>query len=131
MSKFVLKRLAKVEKKLALRALDIEEAKRVADLESLLQLYDYLRKQEQMSTPLEEIRKKDEETSKQSVEWYQAYLELSSEEQKRQNEISDLELAKDLEQFRVWLNSVERRQFDRKYADYKRRLDPSSAGETA
>ena len=75
-------------------------------------MYDYLRKQEQMSTPLEEIRKKDEETSKQSVEWYQAYLELSSEEQKRQNEISDLELAKDLEQFRVWLNSEERRQFD-------------------
>ena len=129
-SKSVLKRLALTEEKLALRFPDIEEEKRIADLNTLLQMYDYFRKKMELSMTPEEIQRDNEETSKQIVVRYDAYLALSLEEQKRQNEISDLELTKELEQFRVWLDSNERRQFDKEYTEFKRLQDPSLLGET-
>ena len=72
-----------------------------------------------MSFSPEEIRKSDEESSKLFIEWYCAYLALSSQEQKRQSEIRDRELSEELAQFRVWINSEERRQFDIKYAEHE------------
>jgi len=65
----------------------------------------------------EEIKKSHEESTRKIIEWYNAYSALSPEEKKRQDEIHDIETAKELEQFRVWLNSEERKQFDIKYAE--------------
>lgn len=117
MSKSVLKRLRKVEKKIAEKTEDIKEQERVADLELLLESYSYQQMQKEMIMTPEEKRKDDEQDIKQVLEWYALYQELSPEEQKRQNEIQDIKIAKELEQFRVWLNSEERRQFDIEYAE--------------
>jgi len=119
LSKNVLKRLEEVEKKLAVRTLDLEREKRLDDDYALLWDYEYLQKEEKMSLTPEEIKRSHEESTRKLIEWYDSYSALSPEEKKRQDEIQDLETAKELEQFRVWLNSEERKQFDTKYAEYE------------
>ena len=103
----VLKRLEKVERIFAEGPQDIEGQKKLAELTLLLQYHDYLQKQiESIMTP-EERRKADEETVKQIVDWYAAYSLLSPEKQKRQNEIRETEIAKELEQFNAQLNQTD------------------------
>ena len=117
MRRSILKRLAEAEKKLAVRPEDIKEQKRLADNLTLLKSWSYLQKQREMSMTREEKQKDDIKAAEQVVDWYVAYQKLSPEEQKRQNEIQDLQMAEELEQFRAWYNSEERRQFDIKYAE--------------
>ena len=119
LSKKVLKRIDVVEKKLDLRQPESEAKKQIDDSGLLLKSYAYLVRQQEMSMTPEEIQRDNEEILKQILEWYDRYCELSPEEQKRQNEIRDSETAKELEKFRVWFNSDERRQFDIKYAEFE------------
>ena len=111
------KRLNSVEKKLAAKQKDIGNQTQIDDSDLLLQSYEYLLKQEEMTMTLEEIQKNSTQTLQQVLEWYNAYGELSPEKQKRQNEIRALETAQELEQFRVWLKSTERKQFDIEYTE--------------
>ena len=98
------KRLKSVEKKLAAKQQDIGEQTQI-DSDLLLQSYEYLLKQEEITMTPEEIQKNSTQTLQQILEWYNAYSELSPEEQKRQNKIRALETAKGLEQFSAWLKS--------------------------
>ena len=111
------KRLNSVEKKLAAKHQDSGEQTQIDDSDLLLQSYEYLLKQEEMTMTPEEIQKNSIETAQQVLEWYNAYSELSPEEQKRQNKIRAVETAKELEQFRAWLKSEERKQFDIDYTE--------------
>ena len=110
------KRLNSVEKKLAAKQKDIGNQTHIDDSDLLLQSYEYLLKQEEMTMTLEEIQKNSMQTLQQVLEWYNTYGELSPEEQKLQNEIRAVETARGLEQFRSWLKSEERKQFDIDYA---------------
>jgi hypothetical protein len=111
------KRLNSVEKKLAARQQDSREQTLIDDSDLLLQSYEYLLKQEEMTMTPAEIQKNSIETAQQVLEWYNEYSKLSLEEQKSQNKIRAFETAKDLEQFRAWLKSEERKQFDTDYTE--------------
>ena len=110
------KRLKSAEKKLAAKQQDPAKQTQIDDSKLILQSYEYLLKQEKMTMTQEEIQKNSTETIQQVLEWYNAYVELSPQEQKHQNEIRALETAKELDQFRAWLKSEERKQFDKYYA---------------
>ena len=117
-NKEVLKRLAGVEKRLAVSAEDLEQKKNSEDLQVLLESYDYCLKEQEMTMTHEEIRKANEENTKYFLEWYEEWQKLSPEEQKEKSKRDhDEEIAQD----RAWLNSDERRQFDLEYAEYLKR----------
>jgi hypothetical protein len=111
------KRLNYVEKKLFAKQQEFGEQTQIDDSNLLLQSYEYLLKQEEMTMTPQEIQKNSIEIAQHVLEWYNAYSELSPEEQKRQNKTRAIETAKDLEQFRAWLKSAERKQFDIEYAE--------------
>jgi hypothetical protein len=116
------KRLKSAEKKLA-KQQETGKLTQIDDLNMILQNYEYLIKEEEMSMTQEEIQKNITETLQQVLEWYNAYVELSPQEQKRQNEITALETAKGLDKFRTWLKSEERKQFDKDYAEKQKTAD--------
>ncbi len=95
----IFKRLEKVEKKLAFSTQDLKSEKQLDDIDTLLHMNEYLQKQEKMTMTPEEIKKSKEESTRKSIEWYEAYLALSPEEQKRQDGTQDLETAKVIEQY--------------------------------
>jgi hypothetical protein len=119
------KRLRSAEKKLA-KQQETAKQTQIDDSNMILQRYEYLLKEEEMTMTQEEIQKNSTETLQQVLEWYNAYVELSPQEQKRQNEIRALETAKDLDQFRTWLKSEERKQFDKDYAERHETTDRNS-----
>jgi hypothetical protein len=116
------KRLKSAEKKLA-KQQETGKLTQIDDLNMILQSYEYILKQEELTMTQEEIQKNSTETLQQVLEWYTLYVELSPQEQKRQNEIRALETAKDLDQFRTWLKSEERKQFDKDYAERNKTTD--------
>ena len=122
-NKEVLKRLAEVEKKLAVNAKDLERKNRCGDVNVLLQRYEYYRKEQEMTITPEEIREADEEDAKYTLEHYKEWLKLSPEEQQDLGKRDHDDL---VELCRTWLNSEERKQFDLKYAEFEAaRFEPA------
>lgn len=125
-NKEVLKRLSGVEKKLAATAEEVERKKGCDDVNVLLQMREYFQKRQEMTMAREEIHKPDEEDAKQTIERYHALQKLSPEEQKAENRRA---IDDGVARARAWLNSDNRRQFDRQYAEYQKQRNANPASE--
>ncbi len=115
MNKTILKRITEVEKKLAANAQIAEEKKQTDDGIVLLRMMEYFRKFEEMTMTPEEITKADVEAAKQTLEWYDSWQKLSSQEQEEKRR---KDFGESAEKARAWLNSEERKQFDIEYTEY-------------
>jgi hypothetical protein len=126
-SKEVLKRLTEIEKRLAVSVKDLEQNKKSEDLIVLLEMYEYCRKEQEMTLTREEIRIAKEESSKQIVDWYCEWLKLSPEEQQKMDQKSNYD---SIERDKAWLNSEERKQFDTQYEEFLKLRNQNPTEET-
>ena len=116
-----LKRLEKVERKLGATPQQIETKKRVDTVNTLLRMLEYHQRFEEMTMTEEEIRKTHEEENQHEVEWYCKFMRLSPEEQREERRENDQKLAIDVENYKAWLNSETRKQFDKEYEEFQKR----------
>ena len=118
MSKSVLKRLAQVEKKFAKTIQDIEERKNHEDIDALLRVREYFRKEREMNGTLPEIYGRERGEPSITEQWIAESKMLSPQEQEEKLQKQIKEVA---DKARAWLNSEERKQFDREYEEFKRK----------
>ena len=116
-SKSVLKRLAQVEKKFAKTIQDIEERKNHEDIDALLRVREYFRKEREMNGTLPEIYGRERGEPSITEQWIAESKLLSPQQQEEKLQKQIKEVA---DKARAWLNSEERRQFDIKYAEFQR-----------
>jgi len=117
-SKSVLKRLAQVEKKFAKTIQDIEERKNHEDIDALLRVREYFRKEREMNGTLPEIYGRERGEPSITEQWIAESKMLSPQEQEEKLQKQIKEVA---DKARAWLNSEERKQFDREYEEFKRK----------
>jgi len=122
LNKSFLDRLMKVEEKLKLNFQRVEDEKKCAKADDVLGMFEYLCRQMEMTMSPEELRQSREESLNCLVERYVEFSQLSPEEQNRQRKTEEERLLVELEQFRAWRNSEQRKRFDIDYSEYQKRL---------
>ncbi len=114
------KRVADLEAK---NLVDDEAAKRATDLEEklvILKIWDYHRKQREMTMTVEDRKKYDVEMTEKVVQWYGWYQNLSPKKKAIYDKKQVEKSAADLERNRAFLASEEYKRFEAEYEAFCR-----------